>query len=212
MYSQEFKAGLLMPDKGFKECCFYIPNSGLITYDQPNGKSLGKISLGTPDQHNEVYTAFIEENGVQKILDTSLTMVGYEIMALVYTDSKPGFLQLENGNWINSEEVISKHLKLTSWKEYAIEKDSEWYANPPGLNLREGPSTDFNKIVTLKGDLFGITLTSESKGKWSKVTVKQYRHHPCSGEDDILIKTYSGWIKLISKEETLNVWNYAKGC
>ncbi|WP_108870013.1 SH3 domain-containing protein [Aquimarina aquimarini] len=213
IYSQEFKAGLIIPNKKFKLCCIYIPNSGLKIYDRPNGKTQGKIYLGKADNNNEFYTALIEKNGIKKNLEyPNLEMVGYEIMALVFINSKFGFVKLNNGYWISSKELKSKNLRLVSWMNYAIEKNTEWYANKPGLNLRKGPSTNFKKITTLKGDLFGITLTAEKKGKWSKVKVTEYRKHPCSGEDNLIIKTYSGWVKLISEEETLNVWNYGKGC
>jgi hypothetical protein len=213
IYSQEFKAGVIMPDKEIKLCCVYIPNSGLKIYDNPNGKPQGQIFLGKADNNNEFYTAIIEKNGLEKELEYSnLEMVGYEIMALVFVDSKFGFVKLNNGSWISSEELKSKNLRLISWMAYAIEKNTEWYANKPGLNLRKGPSTEFEKIIILKGDLFGIKLTAERKGKWSKVKVTEYRKHPCSGEDNLIIKTYSGWIKLISEEETLSVWNYGKGC
>ncbi len=213
IFSQEFKAGLIMPNEDFKLCCVYIPNSGLKIYDKPNGKIQGQINLGKADNNDEFYTAIIEKNGVERELEyQNLEMVGYEIMALVFIDLKSDFVKLNDGYWISSEELKSKNLRLISWMDYAIDKDTEWYANKPGLNLRKGPSTDFEKITTLKGDLFGIKLTTEKKGKWSKVKVTKYRKHPCSGENNLIIKTYSGWIKLISEEETLNVWNYGKGC
>jgi hypothetical protein len=211
--SQELTAGLIMPNDKFELCCIYIPNSGLKIYDQPTGKYLGNIYLGKPDDSKEYYTAFIDNKGIEKSLEFSnFEMVGYEIFALVFVDSKSGFLKLKNGYWINEEEVKSKNLKLTSWIDYIIEKNTEWYANDPRLNLREGPSTNYNKIVTLKGDLYGIKPTNEKKGKWCKVEVTQYRKHPCSGEDNLIIKTYSGWIKMISDETTPNIWNYGKGC
>lgn len=211
--SQEFTAGLIMPNKEFKLCCIYIPNSGLKIYDQPNGNPQGNIYLDKSDNNNEFYSAHIEKNGLKKNLEsTNLEMVGYEIVALVFVDSKSGFVKLNNGYWLSVEELKFKNLKLTSWVDYVVEKNTEWYANEPGLNLREGPSADQNKIVTLKGDVFGITLTTEKKGKWCKVKVKKYRKNPCSDGDNLILKTYSGWIKLISEEETPNVWSYSKGC
>lgn len=213
IYSQEFKAGLIMPTEAFKLCCVYIPNSGLSIYDKPNGKTQGEIHLGEPDNNNEFYTAIIEIDGLKKALKyPNLEMIGYETMALVFVDSKLGFIKLNNGYWVDTDELKSKNLRSISWMDYAIEKKTEWYANTPGLNLREGPSTAFKKIITLKGDLFGITLTDEKKGKWSKVNVTAYRKHPCSGEDNLIIRKYTGWVKFISEEETLNVWNYLKGC
>lgn len=213
VYSQEFNAGLILPTEKFKLCCIYIPDSGFKIYDQPNGNPQGEICLEKPDGNNEFYNAIIKkQNSQQPLAQEDFEMVGYELMALIFTDSKFGYVKLKNGYWISVEELVSKNLKLTSWVDYALEKNTQWYANEPGLNLRTKPSVNHKKIVTLKGDLFGIKLTTERKGKWCKVDVTQYRKHPCSGEDDLIIKTYSGWIKLISEEETLNVWNYSKGC
>lgn len=95
--------------------------------------------------------------------------------------------------------------------QYTIEKDTEWYANEPGLNLRTGPSTNFEITATLKGDLWGISPTKETKGNWCKVTATHYREHPCLGGDNLVIETLTGWIKLISDEQTPNVWNNGKG-
>jgi len=213
MYAQEDIAGLVMPDTGFKSCCIYIPDSGLKLYNKPNGSLKGSIYLGKPDQHNEVYTAFIKANGIEKEIDhTTLDIVGYETMALKFVDIASGYAKLQNDYWISIKELKSKDMKLVSWMDYAVNKGIQWYANDPGLNLRTGPSTDFKKIVTLKGDLFGITPTGETKEKWSKVDIIQSNEHPCTGGDDRIINTYSGWVKLISEENTLNVWYYAKGC
>jgi len=213
MNSQEFSMGLIMPDKEFDLCCVYIPNSGLKVYDQPNGNPQGRIYLGESDSNNEFYEAHIKINGVNKSLEgTNFKMVGYEVMALEFIDLKSGYVMLNNSYWIAIEELKSKHLKLTSWMDYVITKKTEWYANKPGLNLREGPSTNYNKIITLKGDLFGITMTNETNGEWCKVNVNKYQNHPCNSDENIILNTYSGWIKLISEEGTPNIWNYAKGC
>lgn len=98
--------------------------------------------------------------------------------------------------------------------DYLINKDDVlgWYANEPGLNLRTEPTINSDILVTLKGDLWEITPTNETKGLWCKVTVKEYREYPCSGEDDLVIRTLTGWVKLLSDEQTPNVWNYGKGC
>ncbi|WP_139254251.1 hypothetical protein [Cellulophaga fucicola] len=61
-------------------------------------------------------------------------------MALIFVDSVSEFVKLKNGFWISTKELKSKNLRLISWMDYAIEKNTEWYANKNGLNLREGPS------------------------------------------------------------------------
>ncbi|MFH6605184.1 SH3 domain-containing protein [Maribacter algicola] len=211
--AQEVTKGLILPDEGFDVCCYYIPTSGLTIYNQPNGATAGKLTLGTPDNNKEVYSASIQVNGKNENFGyPNLQMVGYEIMAMTFKDARSNFVQLQNGYWLDIDELTSKQLKVASWMDYTIEKDTEWYANDPGLNLRESPSTDSKILATLKGDLWGIRPTDQTNGNWCKVEVIQYRKHPCSGEDNLIISTLVGWVKLISDEQTSNVWNYGKGC
>ena len=211
--SQEITSGLIMPDTGFNVCCVCLPSAGLKIYEEPNGNPIGDLTLGSADNNKEVYSLFINVAGIQKELaSTNLQMIGYEIMAMIFKDSKDNFVQLNNGYWLYIPEIKAGNLKLTSWMHYLIEKETNWYANKPGLNLREGPSTKFKVIATMKGDLWAIKPTKITKGKWCKVAVIQYRKHPCSGEDNLVIKKLIGWTKLISEEQTPNVWNYAKGC
>ncbi len=203
------------PDGSFESCCVYIPSSGIAAYDRPNGKQVAQLEQGTSDNNGEVYKAFIKNGQELSEFDyTNLHMVGYEVMAVVYVDKQSGFVKTNNGYWLNIQELRSKGLILTNWMDYLINKDDVlgWYANDPGLNLRAEPSVNSKVIATVIGDLWEITPTNEKKGLWCKVTVKEYREHPCSGEEDLVIRTLTGWIKLLSDEQTPNVWNYGKGC
>ena len=123
IYSQKFKAGVIIPNKEFKLCCVYTPGSELKIYNKPNGKIQGKIYLGEADNNKELYTAFIEKNGLGKKLEyPNLEMVGYETMALIFVDSVSEFVKLKNGFWISTKELKSKNLRLIFWMDYAIEK------------------------------------------------------------------------------------------
>ena len=211
--AQEIVKGVIMPTDNFDVCCIYVPKSGLTVYGNAHGPIVGELVLGEPDNNGEVYSAFLEIGDERtKFAYPNLHMVGYEVMALVYTAGRSNFIQLENSYWLSLEEVLKKSLTLKPWLKYIIEKDTEWYANDPGLNLRESPSTDSKILATLKGDLWGISPTSETNGNWCKVKVTHYRKHPCSGEDNLVVETFTGWVKLISDEQTPNVWNYGKGC
>lgn len=211
--AQEIVKGVIMPTNNFDACCIYVPKSGLTVYGNAHGLIIGKLVPGEPDNNGEVYSAFLEISDERtKFAYPNLHMVGYEIMAIVYTAGRSNFIQLENGYWLSLEEVLKKNLTLKPWLKYIIEKNTEWYANDSGLNLREGPSTNSKRIAALKGDLWGIKPTNETDGNWCKVTVTHYRKHPCSGEDNLIIETFTGWVNLISDEQTPNVWNYGKGC
>jgi len=214
---QELKKGLIMPKPGESSisCCTYIPSSGLTVYNEPNGEPLGKLEPRTFDGSEEVYGAYLKVGQDSTILDyTNFHMIGYEVTALLYVDKQGAFVKTHDGYWLSVEELESKELILTTWMDYLIKKGDVlgWYANEPGLNLRAGPSTENTVLATLKGDLWEITLTEEVNGLWCKVTVKQYREHPCSGGEDLVVQTLTGWVKLLADEQTPNVWNYSKGC
>lgn len=210
---QDYRVGLIMPEDDFDVCCIYIPKSGLKLYDKPNGNNVGVLSPGSLDNNKEIYSATIQiGNEKNEFGYENMHMVGYEVMAITFVDSKSNFVKLEMGYWLSVEELTSKKLRPKSWMNYLIEKNTEWYANNPGLNLREDPNTNSNIIATLKGDLWGISTSKETEGDWCRVTVTQYRQHPCSGESNLVIKTLTGWVKIISEEQTPNVWTYTKGC
>lgn len=214
-FAQEFTAGLIMPTEtteNFKPCCVYIPESGLKIYKQPNSYVVGNIYLGKGEPSYYPPNTQIEKDGIVKRLDYSnYEQVGNEIYALEFVNLKDDFVQLNNGYWLSVKELTSKDLTISSWLSYAIEKNEGWHANDPGLNLRTGFSTDHKKLITLKGEKFQITLTTQTKGKWGKVFVEQYNKPPCSGKTH-LVRTYSGWVKLISEDGTLNIDKPPRGC
>lgn len=217
VFGQKLTKGLIMPspDGAFTSCCVHIPASGLVAYDRPNGKQIAKLERETSANNGAVYKAFIKsDQGLTEFGYTNLYMVGYEVMAMVYIDQQDDFVKTRNGYWLSVRELRSKGLVLTAWMDYLINKKDVlgWYANDPGLNLRAEPATSAEILATLKGDLWQITPTGETKGLWCKVTVKEYKKHPCSGEDNLVIRTLTGWIKLLSDEQAPNVWSYGKGC
>lgn len=203
------------PDGAFKSCCVYIPTSGLVAYDRPNGKQIARLEPGAPDNNGEVYKAFIKsDQGLTEFDYANLYMVGYEVMAIVYIDKQGEFVKTHSGYWLSVKELKSNGLILKNWMDYLVDTKDVlgWYANDPGLNLRIEPTTNAKILATLKGDLWEITPTNETRGMWCKVTVKEYRKHPCSGKSDLVIQTLTGWVKLLSDEQTPNVWDYGKGC
>lgn len=214
---QALTKGLIMPDPDgpFRSCCVYIPTTGLVAYDRPNGKSVAALQREHAGDDRAVYKAFIKSDQGLKAFDyTNFYMVGYEIMAMVYVDKRGDFVKTNSGFWLSVSELRSKGLVLTTWMDYLIRKQDVlgWYANEPGLNLRAEATTSAEILATLKGDRWRITPTNETKGLWCKVTVKEYKNHPCTAENDVVIRTLTGWVKLLSDEQTPNVWNYAKGC
>ena len=221
-YSQNLDAGLIYSDSTnqFKGCCVYVPSNGFRLYDKPSGEITAYIERGEADQNDEVYKIYlIEPQGDRKMIShTDLEVVGYEVFSLPYSDRKSGFVKVLDRYWINEQEIESSFLKAIDYRKFLILQANlvlGYYAKPPGLNLREGPSTEYKVIKTLKGDTLQISLTNDCEGLWCKVKVVEYKEHPCvseaTGKQNVKDQ-YEGWVKLLDDGGTPNVWYYAKGC
>lgn len=226
MLSQTFQGqainkGLIIPKDGksLDFCCVYVPSTGIHIYDKPNGVILGEI-VQDPEQfkNGRSHKIFLDLNGQSKpIGHLNVKAVEDEITALVYVEQNSNFVMLNNGCWIKVSELEEKGLKIVNWMQYLISQSPNvigYYANNPGLNLRKKPSKQSELILILKGDLMEIKLTKEIKGLWCKVIVTKYSDHPCASKgnfDETKLSTYTGWIKLLSDDQTPNI-SYYKSC
>lgn len=214
----DIKKGLLLPasPEQWEPCCLYIPENGLKLYAAASGDQVGVLKLTKPNSSSEFYESQIEYiNGTTaEFKFKHFEMVGYEIYALKFRDSKGTFVQLENRMWIDGEEFSQSNLLVRSWFDYALQKEEilGWYANKPGLTLWGKPNKSSSQIKELKGDLLEINLTDETVNNWVKVRVDEYKAHPCVDPDSKPVNTYSGWIELIDDYGLLNIWFYEKGC
>ena len=147
--------------------------------------------------------------------------IGYEVWTLTYFDRVDGFLRIIDDNynyWLDEKEIFQKGFKIETWQNFLLENVGEllgFYANEPGLYLRESPDTNSGIITILTGDLFEIYPTTENFGSWTKVTVKKYREHPCRSnynDPEIIELEFNGWIKIVDDNGHPNVWYYPRGC
>ena len=221
-FSQNTEVGLIFSNSSneFSTCCTYVPDNGFALYDRPRGEIVGRIEKGELDQNDEAYKLYMvkPQGGKEEIAYRDLKMVGYEIFALSFSDKRSGFVKVLDQYWIDEQEIRSSSLEAINYREFLIRQTDlglSYYANPPGLNLREGPSTKYEIIKTLKGDIFQISPTKACEGLWCEVKVIEYKAHPCvtaQGEDENIMNRYEGWVKLLDDDGTPNVWYYAKGC
>jgi hypothetical protein len=214
-HAQTITTGVILPknESTFNACCMYIPSTGITVYDKPKGKVIGKIKRNSITE--KVHLAL---NGHSKPLNEQyLEVVKDDIKALKYAEQKSDFVKIYDGYWISLSELNEKGLRIVNSMSYLIEKSPDmlgYYAIGSGLNLRKSPSTQSEVIMTLKGDLLEIKLTEETNGLWCKVIVTKYSDHPCTSKgnfDEIKLQTFTGWIKLLSDDQTPNV-TYYKGC
>tara|TARA_B110000305_G_C19458463_1_gene652522 strand:- start:2116 stop:2829 length:714 start_codon:yes stop_codon:yes gene_type:complete len=218
---QTITKGLIIPKdaNSLDYCCVYIPTSGINIYNKPNGTVLGKIGQDSKrDSTSKSYEIFLNQDGQLEPIDhLNLEEVRYNVMALVYVEQNSNFVKIKNGCWIEVSELNDKGLKIVNWMQYLIDKSPNvigYYARDPGLDLRKTPSEQSELILILKGDLLEIKLTQETKGLWCKVIVTKYSDHPCTSKgnfDEIKLETFTGWIELLSDDQTPNV-SYYKSC
>ncbi|MHA7100512.1 hypothetical protein [Roseivirga pacifica] len=215
LFSQEIKKGLILPknEETFKPCCIYIPSDGISVYDQ-DMNSIGRLMHGELSNSESYEAFFLNSEGIKQSLNPRLFMIGYEVMALTYSDINDKLVKIENIGWLKLEELESSELIAIDWLNYLQTKRDVlgYYANEPGFDLRTAPNINSEKIVTAKGDLYQITPLANNSGKWCKVKVTKYKKHPCSGEQDLIEHEYLGWMKIISDNDTPNLWSYGKGC
>lgn len=220
LFSQSLQSGLIFP--GSVEdayCCIYIPKNGFKVYDKPNGKLIGTIT-----NKDNSFSAFFTDHSTKKISELSpddLYQVGYEIYSLPFFDRKNGFVRILNKKdnyWLKESEVKSQSFELVEWQRFLAENANEvlgFYANEPGLNLREKPTTDSKIIMTLKTDNQQIVPTNEHKGLWTKVKVIITKEQICETsltEQENLVEIKEGWVKILDDGGLPNVHFYARGC
>jgi hypothetical protein len=218
---QTITKGLIIPKdaNSLDYCCVYIPASGINIYNKPNGTILGKMEQDSKwDSNSKSREILLNQDGQLEPLDhLSLEVVRDDITALVYVEQNSNFVKIKNGFWIKVNELNEQGLKIVNWMQYLIDKSPNvigYYARDPGLDLRKTPSEQSELILILKGDLLEIKITQETKGLWCKVIVTKYSDHPCTSKgnfDEIKLETFTGWIKLLSDDQTPNV-SYYKSC
>lgn len=220
-FNAQISKGLIVPKEvnSSNFCSAYVPESGIQIYNKPNGEVQGEIvQVASKDHQNKPHEIFIKVQGqLNPIADPNIKTTGDDITALLYIDQHSNFVQLHNGYWIKVAELEDKGLQIVNWMQYLIMKSPDvigYYAKEPGLVLRKSPTENSELILVLKGDLLEIKLTHEVKGLWCKVVVTKYTDHPCSSKgnfEEIKLKTFTGWIQLLSDDLTPNV-TYYKTC
>jgi len=229
-FGQVIQSGIILPDQRDEEeiCCIYVPEDGFTVYNQPNGEITGhltgdvKQNLG--DQYN--YQIFFVDDSTKRETQIdleNLQEIAYEIWALTYSTRINGFVKLKlehDGQdlWLKESDIDKVGFEIVDWQTFLsnnVENLLGYYANDPGLNLREKPTTDSKIIKTLKGDTHQILPTKEHKRLWTKVKVIIYKEHPCRAnvtEEDNIMQELEGWVKIIDDNGQPNVWYYSRGC
>ena len=220
--------GLIIP-KDFNDellCCVYLPKNGFTVYSKPNGNRIGTLSLQGKysKEKNSDYNLFIidDEHKRDIVVDLdSLVEIGYEMLGLTFFERKKGFVRIADASvayWIQEKDIAETNFKILDWQQFYFDMRNQllgFYANEKGLDLKIEPSLNSKTIKTLKGDLFEITPTDQTKGNWTKVKVKKHKKHPCVSdfkEKENIEYEVDGWIEVIDTKGKPTLWFYSRGC
>lgn len=152
-FGQTFQNGLILPDKNEDEeiCCIYSPKEGFEIYDGPNGELIGRltrnVTQNTGDQSfYRIYFVDYLTKTEQLIGLENFQEIGYEVWAITYKQINDDFvnLNIKNKNyWLKITDLQKVGFTLTNWQTFLsnnIDNLLGFYANDPGLNLREQPN------------------------------------------------------------------------
>jgi len=222
--------GLILPknfhlDSFNSYCCVFVPKEGFSLYDAPNGNKIGQV-IQKKESNLTLDEMFAIKllNGnkpIYKNFNKGLTEVGYDVFVMSSFKAKDGFVKIydkKSAYWLKISEIEKAGFKVSNWQDFLVENNDKllgYYANKPGLNLRESPSKNAKILKTLRGNLFEIKLLPQSQGNWNKVKVTKYQEHPCKGnltKEENIEYILEGWIKTVDDSGTPNVWYYPRGC
>lgn len=150
---------------------------------------------------------------------TDKRRISYENEFLLYTEIQNGFVKilptsLNGGVWIAIKDLRAFGFQAESWQQYLHRTYASLNLLPPdrfAMNLREKPGIEAQKLVSLKGDAFIITLTGTFEGLWAEVNVTEYTEHPCL-EGRLTGRKWTGWLKLLDNQGFPNIWYHPSGC
>ncbi|RNI23717.1 hypothetical protein [Rufibacter latericius] len=227
-FGQTKQNGLILPLSSASPeiCCIYAPKNGITVYSRPNGDKAGKLTRKVKENTGDqapyrIYLLPNSDKAAKKLNLSLFEQIDSEVWAIKYFERKDGFVRVldkSDNYWISEKEIAANKFRVTEWQKFISANAGKvlgFYANDPGLNLRDAPSVNGKVLKKLKGDLFEITPTTQSKGLWVKVKVKKYKEHPCTsdlGKKEIVDYELEGWVKIVNDNGEPNVWYYARGC
>ncbi len=225
---QVLQHGLIMPEQVEQEgiCCVYSPKEGFSIYDRPGGAKTGILTRNIEqrigfESYYQIYFVDAQTGKATQIGLDHFQEVGYKVWAVSYFERRNGFVRITDAAreyWISEREIDKHGFKLIEWQDFLSENAgflTGFFANSPGLNLREGPDTDSLVIMALRGTTNQILPAKEHSGPWTKVKVIIYKENPCETNLSIernIKEEHEGWIKIVDDYGKPNVWFYPRGC
>lgn len=173
------------------------------------------------DKRGNIFTKIIDENGEEKrfdIMKSSLVWTSYKSSCFQYLESKDGYLKVKVNDvfyWLNQNEIEGYNFKPILWFDYLSQLNSEYLTANINLNLRTQPNKQADKIKLLvinrhSEETNYMKMTGKTSENWAEVEVNIYRNY-CSSKKE-LIKTYTGWIKVVDDNGLPNIFSVPSPC
>ena len=152
----------------------------------------------------------LKKNGSLTAINENDLVYIYPVVAClkVYEKTANYYRVLNNaragGYWIAIADLTENKYILLSWIELVrTVKPRMAVSVPQGLNLRDAPSTNGNKITTINSRNIALTPSGNIKGLWAEVTAEEFPDSPC-GSGISPIQSWTGWTKLVDDNQTPN--------
>jgi len=214
-YNSDWGIGIIAPINATPSTLtnfVFLPDNGLKIYEMPSGK---KFSILNKKESALFITA--QDKTLREINSADLITVGVDGYCLKVYEKTANYVKVlaaskKGGYWISLDDMKTSSYNFFSWMSILqMVKNGLFVNEGQGLNLRTQPSTDGDKIITVKGDRFIINLTGKVQGNWAEANVIELENPPCSGEQKE-VNSYTGWMKAIDDKGFPNIWFNITGC
>jgi hypothetical protein len=198
----------------------FLPQGvGLPYYDDAAGDLAGFLFQRAPDFEGMPGPILLCPIGEKPrpIEGYDFRETSYEMSNLIVFDRIDNWVRVLQNNlglqaWMNLEDLWKVGFVFQPWMDFILDQDEIYHPHEEyGMNLRAGPGTQYDRLVTLKGDRYSIELTGQTDERWAEVEVIENTAHPCEGGSPTGRK-WTGWLKLIDDKGFPNIWYYTRGC
>lgn len=221
------------------ENILYLPKDGFTLYGSPTTKdSIGKImplitsmnALKPPKYRDLTRAALYLKDKKPEIIS------GYDhafktfddCLHLNFSDNQNGFVKVFNNHpfssfYISVDEIMAKGFKFTHWIDFYGKAGMLITTFPNStVSLLQSPYNDSAILAEIGENDFEVKVIyfDESdavccEGLFCFVEVTQYKIHPCYGgtyDEDNVIVTIKGWMKIIDEQGNRLIMHNAGGC
>jgi hypothetical protein len=222
----------ISPNEYPAEQAIYLPPSGFVLFDRPNGTGIGRISHQLPStiqvppgQSPWLYASVSLRHATPQLLDYSCLFHTHDdCRYLLFGERDGGFVRLAcppYDGWISLETAQELGFRPVGWLEYYGTEGQSLVPFPDQTTpLLASPYADAPLVASLAGERFDIRVVAFeggtcTEGPFCAVEVVEYRENPCNTlltEEQNLVRRMKGWIRIIDDSGHRLLMHHAGGC